>query len=112
MSGYIDKEGLLEDLGLLLEETQTKTGCSFSDDIPYGEVLACIEGNAISVEYTEQDVRDAFNDGYSCGKEESADAVPVVRCKTAFCPHCGAKMDALAKDINVRCKTDEEKTTQ
>lgn len=38
----IDADALIEGLNLLLEETQTKTGCSFCDDVSYGEVLSCI----------------------------------------------------------------------
>ena len=73
----IDADALIEDLNLLLEETQTKTGCSFSDDVSFGEVLSCIEGQDTEYPFTEQDVREAFNSGYSCGMENKDGWIPV-----------------------------------
>lgn len=80
MKRLIDADELINDLSLLLEETQTKTGCSFCDDVSYGEVLSCIEGQDIEYPFTEQDVREAFNSGYSCGMENKDGWIPVVRC--------------------------------
>ena len=78
-SKYIDKEGFLDDLDLLLEEAQTKAGYSFSDDVSFGEVLACVEANETCVAVDEQDVRDAFTNGYSLGKEQAEESI--VRCR-------------------------------
>ena len=70
-------------------------------------------------------IHDAYEEGYADGKRDavvhghwedylkSGLKYRCSFCKSRFntaweyCPHCGAKMDALAKDINVRCKTDE-----
>ena len=55
--------------------------------------------DAIKGHYTEQNVRDAFNDGYACGKDE---VIRCVECKRKYMKSMGYYCDERTHPLNPR----------